>query len=308
MRAQCADRKPRTFTAHPSSNLRTHSHTELQYRATLKHPHEHSYLQRHRVTMASAVLSNVTQATSGESKSARKKKAKAEAASVNGIVPAVPDTQLNETSSQDAKDIDASGEHPYIKELTKQIRSIHKKLSGMQKVDAMIAENPNTSLDELVAQKKINTDQKSAALKKPQLQSQLQQLEEQVQQYRKFDQEHQGQMQKQKSELTTLHQGELDKMKESTTLEGVAASAVELRKNLLVFSQFLRAAASKRTVEEEAESDESRAFEGALLLVYGGDQKAVETAVNLIEGSEEQVPSIEGVPLPVKCKCDIHNI
>ena len=45
------------------------------------------------------------------------------------------------------------------------------------------------------------------------------------------------------------------------------------------------------------------ACEGTLLLVYGGDQKAVETALNLIEGSDEQVMSIEGTLLPVKCKC-----
>ena len=108
------------------------------------------------------------------------------------------------------------------------------------------------------------------------------------------------------SSLDDNDQQELDQVKESMTLDGVTTSAAELRKKLLVLSQFLRCAAAKRTVEEEADTEERRAFEGALLLVYGGDQKAVETAVNLIEGSEELVPSIEGVPLSVKCEYDMH--
>ena len=49
----------------------------------------------------------------------------------------------------------------------------------MQKVDSIIAENPGVSLDDLVASRKINNDQKAQALKKPVLQVQLAQLEEQ---------------------------------------------------------------------------------------------------------------------------------
>ena len=251
--------------------------------------------------MASAAVQNPSPANGAESRSSRKKKAKNASGSVFTPPPAVPDVSTKEDSSLDAKgDGDAISEHPYIKELTKHIRNTHKKLSGMQKTDAIFAENPNTSLDDLVAQRKINADQKAAALKKPQLQQQLAGYEEQIAQYRKIDSDYQSQMQKQKDELTSQHQKELEKIKEDTRVEGVSSGAAELRKNLLVFSQFLRAAAAKRTVEEEVDTDESRAFEGALLLVYGGDQKAVETAVKLIEGADEQVPSIEGMPLPVK--------
>ena len=173
----------------------------------------------------------------------------------------------------------------------------------MQKLDAIVSENPNTSLDDLVVQRKINADQKNAITKKPQLQSQVAALEDQILQYRKFDFDYQSQMQKQKDDLTSQHQKEMEKAREDFKFEGVSAGAAELRKKLLIFSQFLRCAAAKRTVEEEADTVESRAFEGALLLVYGGDQKAVETALALIEGSDEQVMSIEGVELPFKCKC-----
>ena len=82
----------------------------------------------------------------------------------------------------------------------------------------------------------------------------------------------------------------------------MTTGAAELQKQLLVFSQFLRAAAAKRSIEEEKDTYESRAFEGVLLLVYGGDEGAVETALKLIEGADEQVPGIDGVLLPVKCK------
>lgn len=197
---------------------------------------------------------------------------------------------------------EASSENPYILSLQKNIRAINKKLSGMAKTDAVIKENPNVSLDDLVAQRKLNQDQKASALKKPQLQAQLVALDEQIQQYKKFDAEFQQQLQKQKTDLTSTHGEELEKIKEEAQAEAAERSQAELKSKLLIFSQFLRAAAARRNAEEDSEEDENRAFEGTLLLVYGGDQKAVETALNLIEGSDEQVTSIEGTLLPVKCR------
>ena len=197
---------------------------------------------------------------------------------------------------------EASSENPYILSLQKQMRAINKKLSGMAKTDAVIKENPNVSLDDLVAQRKLNQDQKASALKKPQLQAQLVTLDEQVQQYKKFDAEYQQQLQKQKSDLTSVHSEELEKVKKEAQAEAAARSQAELKSKLLIFSQFLRAAAARRNAEEDSEADENRAFEGTLLLVYGGDQKAVDTALNLIEGTEEQVTSIEGTLLPVRCR------
>lgn len=194
-----------------------------------------------------------------------------------------------------------SQESPYVKELQKSIRNINKKLASMHKTDGIIAEHPNVSLDELVAQRKLNADQKAAALKKPQLQAQLSQLEEQVQQYRKFDAEYQGALQKQKDELQTKHAEELERAKAEAGKEAREAAESQLKNKLLVFSQFLRAAAAKRSEEDNVESEESRAFEGVLLLVYGGDQKAVDSAVKIIDGSDEKVPSIDGGPTSVSC-------
>lgn len=192
-------------------------------------------------------------------------------------------------------------ENPHITSLVKNMRTINKKINGMAKTDAVIKENPGVSLDDLVAQRKINQDQRASALKKPQLQAQLAALEEQVQQHKRFDAELQTQLRNQKEELASGHGAELEKLKKEAQAEAIAHGEAELKKKLLVFSQFLRAAAARRNAEEDQESDENRAFEGTLLLVYGGDQKAVDTALSLIEGSDESVTSIEGSILPVKC-------
>lgn len=174
--------------------------------------------------------------------------------------------------------------------------------NSMAKVDAIIAEHSDQSLEELVAARKINADQRAQALKKPALQASLTQLEEQVAQYKKIDSDHQTRLTSERDALTTSHKSEIEQLRESLKKEQQAESRTTLRAKLLVFSQFLRAAAAKRVVEEEADTDESRAFEGALLLVYGGDDKAVDAAENLIEGADEAVPSVDGVPLSVKCE------
>ncbi|GAB1740588.1 hypothetical protein NU219Hw_g5683t1 [Hortaea werneckii] len=245
--------------------------------------------------MSSGAMETQNPVPSGESKSARKKRAKAEA-EANGTLPAAPAIpQISaEDNSNQGVEADGAFEHPHVKELQKQIRNLSKRLTGLQKVDDIRNANPGLSLNDLVAQRKINQDQKAAAEKKPQIQAQLKDVEGQVQVFRSVNAEYLAQLQKQKDELAAEHQLQLQKVKEDARLEAMTSTASKLRKNLLVFSQFLRAAAAKRNIEEESNTSESMAFEGALLLVYGGDEKAVEAAVNIIEGADQEVPSIEG--------------
>lgn len=172
----------------------------------------------------------------------------------------------------------------------------------MSKVDAILAENPNATLEELVSSRKINADQKAQAQKKPGFQATLKDLEEQIAQYKKVDTDYQSRMASQRETLSSGHKSEIEALKQQLKKEAEAESAKTLREKLLVFSQFLRAAAAKRSIEDEVDTEESRAFEGALLLVYGGDDTAVKTAESLIEGSDEAVPSVEGQPTTVKCK------
>ncbi|GAB7352983.1 hypothetical protein MBLNU459_g3549t1 [Dothideomycetes sp. NU459] len=238
-----------------------------------------------------------------ESKSARKKREKAQAAAAGDVpVSATPTLTAEVGSSEEASTNgdSAAYESPYIKELQKNVRNVTKKLSAMSKLDAILAENPNVSLDELVASRKINADQKAQAQKKPGLQSSLKDLEEQITQYKKVDAEYQSRLTSQRDTLAQGHKSEIEELKQQLKKEAEAEGAKALREKLLVFSQFLRAAAAKRAIEDEADTEESRAFEGALLLVYGGDDTAVKTAENLIDGSDEVVLSVEGQPTTVK--------
>ena len=170
----------------------------------------------------------------------------------------------------------------------------------MQKVDAIISENQNQSLDELVAARKINADQKAQALKKPALQAQLSQLEEQITHYRKLDQDYQKRMIQERQELETAHSEEIKKLKETYQAEAQQETPNLLKHHLLTLSRFLRAAAARRQKDDD-DSEESKAFEGALLLVYGGDHSAVAAAEKLIEQSDDNIPSTEGETLQVTC-------
>jgi len=175
--------------------------------------------------------------------------------------------------------------------------------SAMAKVDFIMAENPNMTLDQLVSGRKINNDQKSQALKKPTLQAQLSQLEEQIVQYKKFEDEFNQRSKADKEELTTAHQKELEELRSQIKPQEAAAPPPQgqnLREALLSLSRFLRAAAHRRQLEED-ETDETKAFEGALLLLYGGDEKAADTMENIINASDESVVSTEGVTLSVTC-------
>ncbi|KAF2204337.1 hypothetical protein GQ43DRAFT_446766 [Delitschia confertaspora ATCC 74209] len=233
-----------------------------------------------------------------ESKSARKKKAKAEAAATGG-------TTIEKLTSESGTPVDSGktngagdSENSYIRELQKGIRNVNKKLTLMHKVDSIIEENPGVSLDDLVASRKINADQKAQAMKKPALQNQLAQYEKELAQYKKFDQEYQQKIAQEKEILQRSHSEEVEKLRDTLKAEAAVEAKKVFREKFLTLSRFLRAAAARRQLEDD-NSDLAKAFEGALLLVYGGDPSAVAAAEKLIDGSEDTVPSTEGVPLSV---------
>ena len=157
------------------------------------------------------------------------------------------------------------------------------------------------SLEELLSARKINQDQKAQAQKKPSLQASLTQLEEQIAQYKQFDEDYQKRLSAEKSALETAHTDELQKVKEAAVAETTSQGKKEAKDNLLVLSKFLRAAAAKRQGGDET-SPENRAFEGALLLVYGGEVGAVVAMESLIAGSDEKVPTVDQTPSEFTCK------
>ena len=133
-------------------------------------------------------------------------------------------------------------------------------------------------------------------LKKPGLQAQVTQLEEQLTQFRTFAHELEEKAVKEKSALLESNEAEIAKVKAEAAEEAEQTKLKAVEDGLHVVIQFLHAAASKRQVED-AESDEARAFEGALLLVYQGNETALSTLKDLIYGTDSKVTDVEGQPL-----------
>ena len=83
--------------------------------------------------------------------------------------------------------------------------------------------------------------------------------------------------------------------------EAAAMGKKEAKDSLLILSKFLRAAAAKRQGGDE-NSPENRAFEGALLLVYGGEAGAVVAMESMIDGSDDKVPTVDQTPSEFTCE------
>ncbi|KAL2420131.1 hypothetical protein ABEF95_007196 [Exophiala dermatitidis] len=233
-----------------------------------------------------------------DSKSGKKRKAKGEnAPSGSGAATPSIEAPASETPAT-TNGVDSHNQSQHVKDLMRNIRNLHKKLAASAKADAVISENPNVSLDDLVAAKKLNVDQKAQILKKPALQAQLAQLEEQLSSFRAFAQELEERFAKEKSSLIEAHELAIASVKEEATrdIEDIKVKAVE--DSLRVVSHFLHAAASKRQ-SEDADSDEGRAFEGALLLVYQGNEASLTALKNLVHGTDDKVPDVNGESLEI---------
>lgn len=219
------------------------------------------------------------------SKTSKKKAAKAQARTES---PA-PSTESAPTEKvADAQD-DAF-ESPYIKELQKNIRNTAKKLTNAAKLDSLLSQHPGKSLEQLVDERIINTDQKAQIQKKPALQTALAQYEEQLVQYQKIHEQYQTRAAADKAEWAKT----LEKTKEEALSQVKAEFKNSMDSKLLVLSQFLRLAAYRREESQEPESDESQAIEGVLLAIYSGDESAVSAMQKLIEGSGDQIVSVPG--------------
>ena len=147
-----------------------------------------------------------------------------------------------------------------------------------------------------MATKKLNADQKAQVLKKPALQLQLDQHEEQVTQVRKIEKDCEERFLYERKELQDHYARELLVARHEATVLARKTHAESLDHNLLTLSRFLHAAAAKRA-SEDSDSPEAKAFEGALLSVYQGNTTSVTTLKSLIEGTQESVTSTDGESL-----------
>lgn len=153
----------------------------------------------------------------------------------------------------------------------------------------------------MVNEKKINADQKAQALKKPALQAQVAQIEEQIAQYKQFASHYEERLVSQKAALEAAHKEEIEAIQQKAAAEIKESQESKLRSQLLTLSQFLRTAASFRHAGEEA-SAEAPAFEGVLLQIYGGTKDAVDAMVKLIDGADEKIVGVDEQLLDVTCK------
>lgn len=157
----------------------------------------------------------------------------------------------------------------------------------------------------MVAAKIINADQKSQVLKKPQLELQLAQVEEQLAQYKKIDEEYRTKSAADKAKVEKDLTERLEKEKADALVAATEKAAADVKNvqhdSLLVLTQFLRLAAARRSEDADATADENMALEGVLLNVYSGDENAVATMMKLIEGSEEKTRSVSGDELQTSC-------
>ncbi len=157
----------------------------------------------------------------------------------------------------------------------------------------------------MVAARKINADQKAQVLKKPQLQASLVQLEEQIAQYKKFDQEYKARSQAEKAEFektfTERASKELEEAVSAAKSEGEANAKESLYYHLLTLTQFLKLAAIRRSEEDKADLEESKALEGLLGEVYSGDDSAVNHIMKLVSGASDPI-MYQGEPLNFTCK------
>lgn len=178
--------------------------------------------------------------------------------------------------------------------------------TNASKIDNLIAENTGKTLDELVASRIINADQKAQYLKKPALQAQVQQYEEQLAQYKKIDQEYRTRAATEKAELEKAFADRLEKEKAEAVAEVKAKlegdSSQSLTSKLLILSQFLRLAAARRSEEADQSIDENLALEGTLLAIYAGDESAVAAMLKLIEGTDDKTHGVAGEELNTTCK------
>lgn len=149
-------------------------------------------------------------------------------------------------------------------------------------------------------EKKINADQKAQALKKPVLQSQISQLEEQIANYKEVASQYEERLASERAALEKDHLAELDAVRANAVADATESSTKALREQLLSVTRFLCAAANIRHAGE-TESPQGCAFEAVLYQVYSGNQSAVNSLLKLIEGAQEKVSDADGKTLEFTC-------
>ena len=175
--------------------------------------------------------------------------------------------------------------------------------SGTAKAQSIVSENPGVSLDDLVASKKLNNDQKAQMERKPQLQEQVKGLEDQIDRFRQFIKDTEARFEKERGTTKESHQAEVAKARQEAADEARTQALKEHESELLTLTQFLNAASTKRLDESpETSQAEKDAFEDVLLKVYQGTSQAIGDIQKLAQGSQEKIVTVRGEELDFTCE------
>lgn len=178
--------------------------------------------------------------------------------------------------------------------------------ANASKTQTLISENKDKTIDQLIAAKIINADQKRQVDNKPALEAELTRNEEQLAQLQKVDEEWRATVASVKAETEKKLTEKFEQERADAVAEVKSKAEEEAKKSLedgfLVVSQFLRLAAHRRGEAPDSTADEDMALEGILLSVYGGDQSAVAAMLKLYQGTEDAATSVSGEPLQTTCE------
>ncbi|ROV97437.1 hypothetical protein VMCG_06850 [Cytospora schulzeri] len=231
-----------------------------------------------------------------ESKSSKKKKAKAAAEQAESPAQAATPEQAGSVSGNN----DVS-DNAYVRELKKGIRNTNKKIANASKTQALIDEHQGKSPEELVAAKIINADQKKQVDNLNKLKAEVARYEEQLVQFQKVDEEYRAKLASVKADTEKSLTEKYEQEKADAVAEAKDKAEADAKKSLhdgfLVLSQFLRLAAHRRAEAPGSEDDEDMALEGILLSVYGGDELAVTAMLKLYEGTDDETTGVDGAAL-----------
>ncbi|CUS11326.1 unnamed protein product [Tuber aestivum] len=177
------------------------------------------------------------------------------------------------------------GEKEYLKWITKQLKKHAKKLDSIAKSEEKIKD---LSEEEKATTKIINADERNKIIGKPITLALHKELKECYENLLKASELEDKRLESEKVEA----QARLEKAVEEAKAEAQEEMDQAARAKILTVVKFLRLAGHRRN-NKSGDEDEDEAIERVLVLVYGGDQSAIDTCLKLANGSEEPVDGFQ---------------
>ncbi|KAG0640391.1 hypothetical protein HOY80DRAFT_884758 [Tuber brumale] len=201
---------------------------------------------------------------------------------------ASPAPELTQDKTADsANDVKAGekGEKEYLKWITKQLKKHTKKLDSIAKSEEKIKD---LSEEEKATTKIINVDERNKIIGKPVTLAVYKELKECYENLLKASELEDKRLEAERVEA----QARLEKAVEEAKAEAQKETDQAARAKILTVVKFLRLAGHRRN-NKSGDEDEDEAIERVLVLVYGGDQSAIDACLNLANGSEEPVDGFQ---------------